>query len=217
MAIGTYDQLKASIGNWLERADLAAVIPDFIALCETRLNAELDLRTMESDVALTAMAGSRIIALPDGYRDAKALWRLDPGASYRQELRYVLPTQLVTDDIQSTPWLWTVDGLNIAFERPCDRAYDIVVRIVTGLTLSDTSQTNQILTNYPTLYLYGSLLEAAPYLRDADLLSLYTAKFEEALALAKIKEGRIKGQATLSSEITELSRWRTGNVYRDLP
>ena len=36
MAISTYAELKTSIANWLDRSDLTDVIPDFIALAETR-------------------------------------------------------------------------------------------------------------------------------------------------------------------------------------
>ena len=37
MAITTYAELKSSIANWLNRDDLTAVIPDFIALAEAQI------------------------------------------------------------------------------------------------------------------------------------------------------------------------------------
>ena len=33
MALSTYNELKTSIGDWLNRSDLTSVIPDFIANC----------------------------------------------------------------------------------------------------------------------------------------------------------------------------------------
>ena len=38
MAISTYGDLKSSVALWLNRADLTAYIPDFIALAEQRMN-----------------------------------------------------------------------------------------------------------------------------------------------------------------------------------
>ncbi len=41
MAITTYSELKTALGNWLNRDDLTAVIPDFISLAETDINRKL--------------------------------------------------------------------------------------------------------------------------------------------------------------------------------
>ncbi len=46
MAISTYAELKTSIANWLDREDLTDIIPDFIALAETRHKRELKRRRM---------------------------------------------------------------------------------------------------------------------------------------------------------------------------
>jgi len=43
---GTYAGLKASVADWLNRADLAAVVPDFIALAEGQMNRRLRVRRM---------------------------------------------------------------------------------------------------------------------------------------------------------------------------
>ena len=36
MAISNYSELKTAIASWLDRTDLTDIIPDFIALAETR-------------------------------------------------------------------------------------------------------------------------------------------------------------------------------------
>ena len=38
MALGTFTELKDAIADWLDRSDLTARIPDFIALAEARIN-----------------------------------------------------------------------------------------------------------------------------------------------------------------------------------
>ena len=44
MALATYSDLKTSIANWLDRSDLTDVIPDFIALAETRHKRDFKIR-----------------------------------------------------------------------------------------------------------------------------------------------------------------------------
>jgi hypothetical protein len=65
MTIATYSDLQAAIANWIARADLAASIPDFIALFESAANRRLRLRQQESTATLTPSAG--VAALPADY------------------------------------------------------------------------------------------------------------------------------------------------------
>ena len=44
MALANYTDLQASIASWMVRTDLAAVIPDFVAIAEARINADVRLR-----------------------------------------------------------------------------------------------------------------------------------------------------------------------------
>ena len=52
MSLTTYSGLKASIANWLNRTDLAAEIPDFIALAEDRLSQEVRIPTIEKTISV---------------------------------------------------------------------------------------------------------------------------------------------------------------------
>ncbi|WP_332763921.1 phage adaptor protein [Phenylobacterium sp.] len=215
MAISTFSELKTAAANWLERSDLTDRIPEFIALGEAVINAQLKMRTAESDAALTGVVNSRLIALPAGYRQPRALWIVRSSGA-REALRPTLPELHLADTASGEPRSWCVDGTNIAFERPCDQAYSFVLRMVGGLALSDASPTNLILTNYPNLYLFAALKEAGPFLRDNDLISMFEAKFESALQDAITMEGRARKLTTLSTELAGMSRHGSGyNVVTD--
>lgn len=198
MALSTYLQLKSAIADWLERSDLADRTADFVVLAESRLNRLLRFRTLESDQGLVGVVGSRLILLPAGFREPVALWF--EGTGGREPLRYVDVAGLSASLSRGRPRLWTIDGGSVAFERPCDDAYGFSLRMLGRLALSDAQPSNPVLTEYPDLYLFGALVEAAPYLRDADLLSLFAARFEAALAEARAKEARGRSLATLSVE-----------------
>jgi hypothetical protein len=207
LALTTYAQLKSAVADWLERSDLTDRVADFITLTESRLNRLLRLRLMESDQSLTATPGLRTILLPAGFREPVALWLEAP--SGRQALSFVDTATLEASATRGQPRQWTIDGANLAFERPCDQAYGLTLRILGRLALSDASPSNSVLADYPDLYLFGALVEAAPYLRDAEMLSLFSARFETVLAEARMKEARSRSLSNLRFDPVILTSGRS--------
>ncbi len=90
MALSNYTQLQAAIATWYKRD--SALIPDFITLAESRINAELDSRLSYVESSLVGVVGSRYIALPTGYYSNQALWLTTYGT--RTEIIFVTPDQL---------------------------------------------------------------------------------------------------------------------------
>lgn len=196
MAISTYSELQTAVTNWLHRSDLTAIIPDFITLAESRINRTLQLPTKEIEVSLTASIGSRTIALPSGYVSPIALW-----LTYwqpRNQMVYVPPDQIPVTGSLATPVYWTIDGGNIAFDSLADKAYTFTFRYLSVLALSASTSTNWLLTNHPDVYLYGALIEASPYTRDDNRISLWKTAFDVAIQEVQAKEIRGEALATLS-------------------
>jgi hypothetical protein len=67
MALSTFTELKDAIADWLDRSDLTARIPDFIALAEARINRELRIRPMEVRSIMYTTSGQQYFNLPGGY------------------------------------------------------------------------------------------------------------------------------------------------------
>ena len=195
MGLSTYSQLKAAVADWMERDDLSERTADFIALAESRLNRTLRARCLESDQALATTPGSRSVPLPVGFREGLGLWL--ETASGRSALAFHDPVDLEVEPTPGVPGAWGIDGGQLDFDRPADRAYGLTLRMLGRLALSDAQPTNGVLADYPDLYLFGALVEAAPYLRDADMLALFAARFDAALIEARIKEGRNRTHTAL--------------------
>lgn len=206
MGLSTYGQLKAAVADWMERSDLTERTGDFIALSESRLNRTLRARCLESDQTLTATPGSRSVSLPPGFREALGLWL--ETATGRCALIFRDPADMEVGKAPGPPRFWGLDGDRLVFDRPCDRAYTLTLRMLGRLALSDSQPVNGVLTDYPDLYLFGALVEAAPYLRDADMLGLFAARFDAALTEARIKEGRSHTLAALRLEPAVLGEGR---------
>ena len=199
MAITTYAELQAAAANWLVRADLAARIPEFITLAEARLNRVLRARLAETEAALTSTVGVRTISLPAGFAEPLALWIVSSGT--RRPLRFIEPSLLGATSLQGEPCSWSIDGANLAFDRPCDQAYSLVLRMLVKFALSDLAPTNALLSDYPDAYLFATLCEAGPFLRDAELAQAYEARLERAIGEINAKDARARAARTLTTEI----------------
>jgi hypothetical protein len=199
MAITTYAELQAAAANWLVRADLAARIPEFITLAEARLNRVLRARLAETEAALTSTVGVRTISLPADFAEPLALWIVSSGV--RRPLRFIEPSLLGATSLQGAPCSWSIDGANLAFDRPCDQAYSLVLRMLVKFALSDLAPANALLSDYPDAYLFATLCEAGPFLRDAELAQAYEARLERAIGEINTKDARARAARTLTTEI----------------
>jgi hypothetical protein len=202
MALMTYDDLKTAVADWLERSDLTGRASDFITLAEARLNRELRLAVMESEVTLTAATGARTLALPEDCREALGLWRED--GVVRAPMRYRPAGLLASIELAGRPDYWTLHGGQIAFERPCAAETGFILRQLGRLALSAASPTNAVLAEHPDLYLFAALAEACPYLRDGEMAGHFNARFEMALAQARAADARRHGLARLITELPPL-------------
>ncbi len=195
MAITTYAELQAAAANWLIRADLTARIPEFITLAESRLNRTLRTRLAEAEVGLTATVGSRTIALPAGFSEPLAVWVVD--SSGRRPLRFIEPSLSRASGSTGRPETWSIDGATLAFDRPCDQAYGFVLRMLAKFALSNAAPTNALLSDYPDAYLFATLSEAGPFLRDDDLAAAYEARLTRAIGEINSKDARSRAARTL--------------------
>lgn len=182
MALSNYTELKASIADWLARDSLTAIIPDFIAMCETQFNRRLRIRIMENTLSLTTVAGTGTVALPANFKSMRVIY-LDSDPDH--PLNYRTPEQLIKEypsTNQSRPLAYTLEGDNIRLGPIPDAAYSlsgIYYKAVSAL--SDSNLTNVMLTANPDLYLYGTLLQAAPYLGQDARINVWSTFYLQIL------------------------------------
>ena len=199
MAITTYAELQAAAANWLVRSDLTARIPEFIALAEARLNRLLRTRLSEVEVAVTATFGARTIPLPAGFTEPLRLWLERDGG--REELPFRDASLMAATSLRGVPGAWTVDGATLAFDRPCDQAYGLTLRMLRAFSLSDAAPTNALLSVFPDIYLFATLSEAAPFLRDAELAAAYETKLNRAIDETNAKAARSRAARVLTTDL----------------
>lgn len=189
MAITTYAELQTAIANWLHRADLTSIIPDFITLGEKKINRRLRVREMETESSVTLSAGTRTASLPTDYMETRRIY-LD--SSPIRDLEYVTPNDY-WDRYFSTdtgkPVAYTVEGNNFLFGPIPDSGYTAkVLHYATPSALSASA--HSLFTSNPDLYLFAALCEAEPYTVNDKRLPVWKLKFEESLAEVEKQSSR---------------------------
>jgi len=190
MSIGSYNDLKTSIANFLARDDLTNQIPDFITLAEARMSRELETREQEKRATATLTAGDEYIALPTDLREVR---EVKLNTSPTKVLSYFSPTGLDTQyssNGQGKPEGYSVVGLEMKLRPIPDSAYTAEIVYIGSLPSLSTSSTTTLFLRSPDLYLYGSLAEAYSYLLDEARANQYDAKFTRILEEIKVDEQR---------------------------
>jgi len=166
MALANYTELQASLANWLNRSDLTTEIAgDFIVLAEKDFNSKLRIgRMIESNASFTI--DSETETLPTGFLQVRDFYILEGGTKY--SLEYITPVQMDQIKGGSTtgmPRTFTILGNNFRFAPIPSSSYTAVINYYKEFTaLSSSNATNYILTNHPSIYLYGALYHAANFL-----------------------------------------------------
>lgn len=199
MAITTYSNLKTTIASYLNREDLTAYLGDFISLAESRLNRELRVREMVNiDTSTNTVAGTQSYDLPTGYIEATTvIFQSNPFTTLRFMANSDFYNKYNSSQSSGTPQYFTVVGTKILLGMQPDSATTLQINYYKKLTaLSDSNATNDILTNYPELYLYASLAESSPFLMQDERLQVWAGLYKEALSLSNLASS--KGSTTSS-------------------
>lgn len=210
MAITTYSELQDAIAKWLIRTDLTTRIPDFISLCEATMQRLLTTADMEVSTTLTTTANSPLVALPTGFNGVRRLRILK--TNYYDDVQIVtLEPSLYDGTIPAPPVVASIVGSNLYLKPTPDSAYSLPLDYYAKFTpLSGSSATNWILTNHPDAYLYGSLLQSAPYLNDSRL-SIWREAFQAVIDQINTEDKRIRfGQMKLRVDPALTSTRRYG-------
>lgn len=188
MALDTYANLQTSIANWLGRDDLTSYIPDFISLAETAIQNGINpttpgLRVRELLRRATATLDEEYEQVPTDYLQMERLTITVAGNEYPLDfLSNVELTQTYGTTAPGTPTAYAVVGETIQFGPAPSSAIPMeMVYYRTIPKLSDSNTTNVVLTNYPNLYLFASLLMAEPFLKNDQRLATWADLYQSAI------------------------------------
>lgn len=182
MSITTYSELKTAIANWLNRDDLTAVIPDFISLVEADLNRKL--RHYKMIERVDATLDSRYVQLPADWLETMR-FAITSGNTFRLQAISVddmLEYREDTRDQAGRPKFYTHIGEAIEVYPTPDAEYGMQLTYYQEIpALSDSNTYNWLLQSDPDVYLYGALVQAAPYLLDDNRIQVWSGYYQNGL------------------------------------
>lgn len=193
MAITNYSELKSSIADWLNRADLTAVIPDFITLAEAQINRQL--RTHDMIKRATATVSDDYFSVPADWLETNVLVNLGTQTIPMEYVDYERLNELKALSLSGDPRFYTmIDGKFLILPAassasPANLELSYVGKIP---ALSDSNTTNWLLTKSPDLYLYAALMQAEPYLKNDERVGLWATAMQNSMENMRLEGERSK-------------------------
>lgn len=182
MSYTNYSDLQASIAGYLGRSDLTTEIPDFIRFAELRLGRELRTRLMLNSATAPTIANDAKVALPTDFLEIRDLFIQ---GNPRRPLSYMSPSAFSREakaDVIGLPVFYTLLASEFQFAPVPDAIYTLEVLYYAKPTfLSTANVSNVFLANYPDALLYGSLIEAEPYLINDARSQLWSTLYDRAI------------------------------------
>jgi hypothetical protein len=192
MAITTYSELKSAVADFLNRDDLTSAIPNFIALAEATLNRRMRAPEMVTRATVTVDAE---------YENRPADWM--------ETIRYQITTnpitvvEFVTPEeaiIQKTkfstsgvPIFFSTVGTQFQHIPAPDTSYTGELMYYARIAgLSDSNTSNWLLTANPDIYLYATLIQSAPYLKEDERITVWAGIYDRLMAEYEVAEQRAK-------------------------
>jgi hypothetical protein len=190
----TYASLVTDISSYLERTDTATLekIPTFIMLAEQVISSEIQFLGNLTVATSTMNIGEPIIVKPARWRKTVSFNLIDnnqrqPVFLRKYEyLRNYWPNATQTDtpvyycDYDYTHWL--------VAPTP-DLAYNYEVLYYERVQPLDiTNQTNWFTQYAPQAMLYGSLLQAMPFLKNDERIPMWQAQYDKIIATLKTED-----------------------------
>lgn len=189
----TYDSLNTTVQQYLERGDRAVVeaIPTFITLAEFEIAEQVKTLGQLQVAQSTMLTGNSTLQKPARWRKTVSMTVTVNGQKrpiFLRKLEYLQnywPDANQTDVpayYADTDW----DHWYLAPTPAADYPFEVLYyeRIA---PLSETNQTNWLTQNAPNAMLFGTLLQAMPFLKN-DQRTIFQQKYTEALQALKAED-----------------------------
>lgn len=191
MALGNYSELKASIASWLNREDLTDRIPEFVTMAEARFNREIRVNSMLQREITTAT--NAYVTLPEDWLQHSSLVITAP-SDYGVALDYITPEEFNDRRKQVLPGIpvaYTIINNNILLLPAPPSTVSLEITYYKKIpALSNSNTSNWLLERSPDLYLYGSLLNAEPFLMNDERVPLWMAAVSQAIEAMRMESER---------------------------
>lgn len=182
MPITTYTELKAAIGDFLNRDDLSAAVPTFISLAEADIQRRVRHWRMEK--RSTAELDTQYSAIPADFVEAIRFY-VTSGDTKPLELisqGELLDRKRKSLNTSGSPSYYALTAGELEIYPVPDGTYKVELYYISRIpSLSASNASNWLLDQYQDAYLYGALVHSAPYLKDDARATVWAALYQNAI------------------------------------
>ena len=194
-----YTELSANIQAYTENteADFVAEIPVFVKQAEQRIYNTVQFPSIRKNVTGVTTTSNKYLSCPSDFLAVYSMAVIDATGVYEYLLNkdvnyirqaYPQPTDTAIPKYYALfgPQSANVDELSFILGPTPDAIYNIELHYYYYPPSIVTAGTSWLGDNFDSVLLYGSLVEAYTYMKgEADIMSFYNTKYQEALGLAK--------------------------------
>jgi hypothetical protein len=202
----TYDSLVSTTLQYLERNDPATIeqIPTFITMCEFEIAQQIKTLGQLQVVESVMLTGNPVIPKPARWRKTVSFNVVTNGSRNPVYLRKYEYIKAYAPDASNTglPLYYGDYDYDHWIVGPTpDQDYPFEVLFYERLSpLSSENQTNWLTQNAPNAMLFGTLLQAMPFLKN-DQRTIFEQKYQVALQALKVEDiTRVGDRQTIAVE-----------------
>ena len=200
MALSTYSDLQTAVANHLHRSDLAGIIPDLITLAEHRIYGDLNSRKQDSVTEFSTVADQEYITLPDDFMNFRAL--VIP--TTKAVLDYKAPDQFAIKFVSiesGSPNAYTIVGDKLYLSPVPDAVYTLR-GVYQAKVPALSAGTNWLITSFPAVYLYATLVASSPYLKDDNRIPVWEKLYQDAIVAVNNNDWSNMSTITVRGDVT---------------
>jgi hypothetical protein len=194
-----YVWLQSAVAGWLHRADLAAVIPDFVMLAERRINGMLESRQQDLVAPLSTAAGVPTVDLPRDLNSIRALSLPIYGDIDFMDAQAF--AKVYASQGTGVPRHYTIIGSALKLGPIPDDVYALECVYRAGVpALADNAGTNWLIEQHAEIYLAATMCEALVYIGNAEKLATWEGKYAAAVAILNATDWKASGPMVVRAD-----------------
>lgn len=177
-------ELKEELAEWLNRTDLNHRLDRFIGLAEANFRDRLFHRNQLTRASTTLFEGDEFIQLPTDFVK-QYLFYIEGPTKYRKQLKNVTQAELVKlypNDMRDIPTAYSIVGSEAWLTPKCSGTMSIEMNYYAKVPSLLEYSSNWLLSQYPDIYLYGTLAVANAALQNNDEATKYNEQYEKAVS-----------------------------------